>query len=53
MILKYKTVNRNGDGENSRDFQAGDVYHSLTNISKANKLLGYRPGHRITEGMKR
>jgi len=35
-----------------RDFRAGDVRHSLANISKAKILLGYKPTHRIDEGMK-
>ena len=34
-----------------RDFRAGDVRHSLADISKAKKLLGYEPTHRIGEGM--
>ena len=35
-----------------RDFRAGDVRHSLADISKATRLLGYVPTHRISEGMK-
>lgn len=35
-----------------RDFRAGDVRHSLADISKAATLLGYQPTHRIGEGMK-
>jgi UDP-N-acetylglucosamine 4-epimerase len=35
-----------------RDFRAGDVRHSLADISKANTLLGYQPTHRIGEGLK-
>jgi UDP-N-acetylglucosamine 4-epimerase len=35
-----------------REFRAGDVRHSLADISKAKKLLGYEPSHRITEGLK-
>lgn len=35
-----------------RDFRAGDVRHSLANISKAATLLGYQPTHRIDEGLK-
>jgi UDP-N-acetylglucosamine 4-epimerase len=35
-----------------RDFRAGDVRHSLADISKASKLLGYQPTHRIGEGLK-
>jgi len=32
-------------------FRAGDVRHSLADISKAEKLLGYKPTHRIAEGL--
>ncbi len=35
-----------------RDFRAGDVRHSLADISKASSLLGYQPTHRIGEGLK-
>ena len=35
-----------------RDFRAGDVRHSLADIGKAIKLLGYQPAHRIGEGLK-
>ncbi len=35
-----------------RDFRAGDVRHSLANISKAQRFLGYTPTHRINEGLK-
>ena len=34
-----------------RDFRAGDVRHSMADISKAKKLLGYEPSHRIAEGL--
>jgi len=34
-----------------RDFRAGDVRHSQADISKAKKLLGYQPSHRIQEGL--
>jgi UDP-N-acetylglucosamine 4-epimerase len=34
-----------------RDFRAGDVRHSQADISKAQKLLGYTPTHKISEGM--
>ena len=34
-----------------RDFRAGDVRHSLADISKAQKLLGYSPTHVIDEGL--
>jgi UDP-N-acetylglucosamine 4-epimerase len=35
-----------------RDFRGGDVRHSLAEISKATKLLGYQPTHRISDGLK-
>lgn len=35
-----------------RDFRAGDVRHSLADIVKAKDLLGYKPTHRINEGLK-
>lgn len=35
-----------------RNFRAGDVLHSLADISKAATLLGYQPTHRIGEGLK-
>ncbi len=35
-----------------RDFRAGDVRHSLADISKATSLLGYQPTKRIGEGLK-
>ncbi len=34
-----------------RDFRAGDVRHSLADISKANKLLGYTPNFSIEQGL--
>ena len=34
-----------------RDFRSGDVRHSLADISKANRLLGYVPTHVIGEGL--
>lgn len=34
-----------------RDFRAGDVRHSLADISKAKNLLGYEPTHRVNEGL--
>lgn len=34
-----------------RDFRAGDVRHSLADISKAHTRLGYAPTHRIHQGL--
>ena len=34
-----------------RDFRAGDVRHSLADVSKARRLLGYEPTHRLGEGI--
>ena len=34
-----------------RDFRPGDVRHSLADISKAQRLLGYVPTHRFNQGL--
>jgi UDP-N-acetylglucosamine/UDP-N-acetylgalactosamine 4-epimerase len=34
-----------------RDFQAGDVRHSLADINKAHNLLGYEPTHVVVAGL--
>jgi len=34
-----------------RDYRAGDVRHSLADISKAENILGYSPSHRIGDGI--
>ncbi len=34
-----------------QDFRPGDVRHSLADISKAQRLLGYAPGHGIQQGL--
>jgi UDP-N-acetylglucosamine 4-epimerase len=35
-----------------REFRAGDVRHSLADIGKAKKLLGYAPTHSVAKGLK-
>jgi UDP-N-acetylglucosamine/UDP-N-acetylgalactosamine 4-epimerase len=34
-----------------REFRPGDVRHSLADISKARRLLGYEPTHKLREGL--
>ncbi len=34
------------------DFRPGDVRHSQADISKAAELLGYKPSHSVSEGMR-
>jgi len=34
-----------------RDFRPGDVRHSLADVSKAKRLLGYEPSHTIGQGL--
>ena len=36
-----------------REFRAGDVRHSLADVSKARRLLGYEPSVRVGEGLAR
>jgi UDP-N-acetylglucosamine 4-epimerase len=33
------------------DFRAGDIRHSLADVSKARNLLGYEPSHDVTAGL--
>jgi UDP-N-acetylglucosamine 4-epimerase len=35
-----------------RDSRAGDVRHSLADIGKARRLLGYQPTHRVGDGLR-
>ena len=50
-MLKGEPIHINGDGETSRDFRAGDVRHSLADVSKATTRLGYVPTQRIAQGI--
>jgi len=34
-----------------RSFRAGDVRHSQADVSKAERMLGYAPSHRLAEGV--
>jgi len=34
-----------------QDFRAGDVRHSQADVSKAQRLLGYQPSHKVAEGI--
>lgn len=34
-----------------KEFRQGDVRHSLANINKSNKMLGYIPSHNIKDGI--
>lgn len=34
-----------------RDFREGDVKHSQADIAKAQKLLGYKPTHKVEDGL--
>jgi UDP-N-acetylglucosamine 4-epimerase len=34
-----------------REFRAGDIRHSLADVGKAGRLLGYQPTHRIGDGL--
>jgi len=50
-ILEPRFPHLKGFEPSYRDFRAGDVRHSLADISKARELLGYAPSHRIGEGL--
>jgi len=49
--LESKFPHLKGVKPSYRDFRAGDVRHSLADISKARTLLGYEPSHRIRQGL--
>ena len=52
VLLAPRFAHLNDAKPEYRDFRAGDVRHSLADISKAKELLGYEPSHRIAEGLK-
>ncbi len=49
--LEPRFAHLKGYAPQYRDFRAGDVRHSLADISKARALLGYEPSHRIHQGV--
>ena len=51
VALEPRFPHLNGFKPTYRDFRAGDVRHSLADISKARTLLGYEPSHRIQQGL--
>ena len=51
VLLEPEFPHLKGTAPTYRDFRAGDVLHSLADISKAEELLGYEPSHRISEGL--
>lgn len=54
--LRHNLSNRSPHIDEStpvyRDFRAGDVRHSLADISKGRNLMGYCPTHRISDGLR-
>ena len=55
QLLKSSLRKRDGSLRDEepvyRDFRPGDVRHSLADISKARRLLGYAPTHRMRAGL--
>jgi len=55
QLIKERVVAANDSAENARpqyrDFRAGDVRHSLADISKANENIGYNPMFSVKKGM--
>lgn len=49
--LRRQGVALSGQKPIYRDFRPGDVRHSLADISKARRLLGYAPTHRLEAGL--
>ena len=54
-LIKESLLNQNviyNHNPKYRDFREGDVLHSQADISKASKMLKYKPSHNISEGIK-
>jgi len=55
QIIEERLIERVGGLQKKEptylDFRAGDVRHSLADISKARDLLGYTPSHNIGQGL--
>ncbi|MEE9351956.1 MAG: SDR family oxidoreductase [Thiotrichaceae bacterium] len=49
--LQERGIELEGVKPTYRDFRAGDVRHSLADISKAKNNMGYEPTHKIAEGL--
>ncbi len=49
--LQKRGIDLQGVKPSYRDFRAGDVRHSLADISKAKDKMGYQPTHKISEGL--
>ena len=49
LIKRVSSLKR--EAPNYRDFRAGDVRHSLADITKAKKLLGYEPIYTLEKGL--
>ena len=52
QVAKFNDTAKNAKTE-YRDFRAGDVRHSLADISKAKNLLGYAPEFSVEAGLKK
>lgn len=54
-LIRERVATKRNDALNYkpdyRDFRAGDVRHSLADISKANRLLGYQPKFSVRDGL--
>lgn len=54
-LIKERVISVYPDAKNAeptyRDFRAGDVRHSLADISKARDLIGYQPEYSISAGL--
>jgi len=50
-LLSYEQSGLVNKQPEYRDFRPGDVRHSLADIDKAKRLLGYEPTHRVKDGL--
>jgi UDP-N-acetylglucosamine 4-epimerase len=50
--LKHECASLRIEPARHADFRAGDVRHSLADVSKARRLLGYEPTHDVRAGLR-
>jgi UDP-N-acetylglucosamine/UDP-N-acetylgalactosamine 4-epimerase len=51
-MLEHRFPHLAGYQPNYTEFRVGDVRHSQADISKAARLLGYHPSHRLEDGLR-
>jgi UDP-N-acetylglucosamine 4-epimerase len=51
QLLRDRLPNRDLPGPQYQPFREGDIRHSLADVDKARRLLGYAPTHSVAQGL--